>query len=128
MPGSCSVSCPPGRCLRRVREELPTAEESAALSWLTRASRPLTDLADDLVASELLIALGKTSTGRTVTSSTWDKRRAVLHRAVEFARWSGWIEVNPLNGRRRSLALRACWRSIRGWWSTRRRHASCSPQ
>jgi len=71
------------------RKERLTAEESAALSWLSRASRPLTDLADDLVASELLTALGKTSTGRTVTSSTWDKRRAVLHRTVEFARSRG---------------------------------------
>ena len=86
--------------LHRCRAEPLTAEESAALSWLSRASGPLTDLADDLVASELLTALGKTSTGRTVTSSTWDKRRAVLHRTVEFARSSGWIEVNPLTGRR----------------------------
>src|SRR4051794_19893109 len=82
------------------RKEPLTAEDSAALSWLSRASRPLTDLADDLVASELLTALGKSSTGRTVTSSTWDKRRAVLHRTVEFARSSGWIDVNPLTGRR----------------------------
>jgi integrase len=35
-----------------------------------------------------------------VTTSTWDKRRAVLHRAIEFARASGWIETNPLTGRR----------------------------
>ncbi|MBA3906288.1 MAG: hypothetical protein H0X35_06320 [Pseudonocardiales bacterium] len=66
-----------------------TVQDSAAASWIARASRPITDLADDLVASELLTAMGKTPTGRRVTSSTWDKRSAVLHRNLEFARVSG---------------------------------------
>lgn len=74
--------------------------QTAAASWLGRASRPVADLGDDIAASELLTALGKTVNGRSVTSLTWDKRRAVLHRTVEFARSSGWIGVNPLTGRR----------------------------
>jgi integrase len=69
-------------------------------SWLERASRPINDLTDEITASELLLGLGKSVTGRTVTTSTWDKRRAVLHRAIEFARASGWIDTNPLTGRR----------------------------
>jgi integrase len=77
-----------------------TAAEKAAVSWIERSSRPITDLSDDIVATELLTALGKTATGRPVTSLTWDKRRAVLHRTVEFARSSGWVESNPLTGRR----------------------------
>jgi integrase len=76
-----------------------SSAQAAAASWLRRASRPVSDLADDIAASELLAALGKTVTGRPVTSSTWDKRRAVLHRAMEFARSSGWVESNPLSGR-----------------------------
>lgn len=82
------------------RAEALTVAQTAESSWLARASRPVADLGDDIAASELLTALGKTSTGRSVTSLTWDKRRAVLHRAVEFARASGWIDVNPLTGRR----------------------------
>jgi integrase len=74
--------------------------DSSAASWLARASRPLGDLTDEIAASELLLGLGKSVTGRSVTTSTWDKRRAVLHRPVEFARASGWIDANPLTGRR----------------------------
>lgn len=89
------------RLLPPPRRDGPTgAEDTAVGSWLGRASRPLSDLADDLMASELLTAIGRTVDGRQVTTSTWDKRRAVLHRAVEFARSSGWIGTNPLTGRR----------------------------
>jgi integrase len=89
------------RLLPPPRRDGPTSAEDAAVgSWLGRASRPLSDLTDDLAASELLTAIGRTVDGRPVTTSTWDKRRAVLHRAVEFARSSGWIDANPLTGRR----------------------------
>jgi integrase len=81
------------------RIELSPADRAVA-SWLDRASRPINDLTDEITASELLLGLGKSVTGRTVTTSTWDKRRAVLHRAIEFARASGWIDTNPLTGRR----------------------------
>jgi integrase len=82
------------------RVETLTPAQTAAASWLARASRPVTDLADDIAATELLTALGKSATGRPVTSLTWDKRRAILHRTMEFARSSGWIETNPLTGLR----------------------------
>jgi integrase len=55
---------------------------------------------DDLSSNELLTALRKTVDGRAVTSSTWDKRRAVLHRCVGFAVTSGWLNRNPLTGRK----------------------------
>jgi integrase len=82
------------------RTEILTPAQVAAASWLSRASRPIADLSDDIAVSELMTALGKSAAGRPVTSLTWDKRRAVLHRTVEFARASGWIESNPLTGRR----------------------------
>ncbi len=82
------------------RDEELTAADAASAGWLGRASRPVSDLADDLLASELLTAIGKAVDGRPVTTATWDKRRAVLHRVIEFARSSGWIEANPLTGRR----------------------------
>lgn len=82
------------------RLEPMTAEQTAAVNWLRRASRPLSDLTDDIATAELLNALGKTVDGRTVTSLTWDKRRAVLHRVVEFVRSAGLVESNPLTGRR----------------------------
>lgn len=81
------------------RIELSPADQAVA-RWLSRASRPVNDLVDEIAASELLLGLGKSVTGRPVTTSTWDKRRAVLHRAVEFARASGWVDSNPLTGRR----------------------------
>ncbi|TCK20633.1 hypothetical protein [Pseudonocardia endophytica] len=82
------------------RDLVLSPEETAVVSWLRRASRPLGDLGNDLTASELLRALASTATGHRVTSSTLDKRRAVLHRTLEFARAAGWVESNPLTGRR----------------------------
>ncbi|MDQ3275437.1 MAG: site-specific integrase [Actinomycetota bacterium] len=82
------------------RDESLTAEEQATISWLRRASRPISELQDELTASELLDGLSKTVDGRQVTYSTWDKRRAVLHQAVSFAVSSGWLDANPISGRR----------------------------
>lgn len=59
---------------------------------------------------------GTSISGRSVTSSTWDKRRAVLHRAVEFARASGWIDANPLTGRRHVARAPGHRRWTRGSW------------
>lgn len=86
------------------RDEALTVDQQAAVSWLQRASRPISDLADELAVTELLDALGKTADGRAVMYSTWDKRRAVLHQALGFAVSSGWLAVNPLSGRRLGTA------------------------
>lgn len=86
------------------RDEPLIGEEQAAASWLRRASRPITELTDDLTASELLDSLRKTAAGRAVTYSTWDKRRAVLHKALGFAVSSGWLDINPISGRRLGTA------------------------
>lgn len=76
-----------------------SAEELAMVSWMGRASRPVTELFDEMAAAELLRGLGRSVTGRAVTSATWDKRRTVLHRTLEFGRASGWLASNPLTGR-----------------------------
>lgn len=86
----------------RSRELSPA--EAAASSWLRRASRPVSELADGTVAPDLLAALGKTATGRPVASSTWDTRRSILHRALAFAVTSEWLDANPVTGRRLPLA------------------------
>ena len=62
--------------------------------------RPVTDLADPLAVGALLQALGTAANGRTTTSSTWDKRRAVLHRTAGYAVDTGVLAVNPVTGRR----------------------------
>jgi integrase len=90
---------PPNR-----RADPLTAEEQAVVSWLRRASRPITDLRDELTAGELLDNLGKAVDGRAVTYSTWETRRSVLHRAVGFAVSSGWLAANPISGRRLGTA------------------------
>lgn len=86
---------PPSR-----RSEALTAEEQAMASWIARASRPVADLFDPKTTRDLLHALGTSPTGRQVTSSTWDTRRSVLHRVVEFAVDSGWVDRNPVSRHR----------------------------
>lgn len=86
----------------RSRELSPA--ETAAASWLRRASRPVSELADGTTAPDLLTALGKTAAGRPVASSTWDTRRSILHRALAFAVASDWLDANPVTGRRLPLA------------------------
>jgi integrase len=99
------------RLLPPQRRSIPLdSHERAMASWLTRASRPLADLTDDLSVGGLLTALGTSANGRRATSSTWDKRRAVLHRCVAFAVDSGWLAHNPLSGRK--LAAPAAVQSI----------------
>lgn len=78
--------------------------ETAASSWLRRASRSVGELGEGQAAADLLFALGKTAEGRKVASSTWDTRRSMLHRALSFAVESGWLATNPISGRRLPLA------------------------
>lgn len=93
------------RLLPPPHRSLPlTGAELAGASWLRRASRPVGELAQGQEAAELLAALGRTAGGRQVASSTWDTRRSILHRALTFAVASGWLDVNPLTGRRLPLA------------------------
>lgn len=86
------------------RAALLTSADTAAASWLRRASRPVGELAEGNAAADLLDALGKTATGRAVASSTWDTRRSILHRALAHAVASGWLDINPVTGRRLRLA------------------------
>ena len=76
-----------------------TAEESTAVSWLSRASRPLAHLADDLIASELLPRWARRRPG-----GQSPRRRGTSGGRCCTGRWSsrssGWIEINPLTGRR----------------------------
>lgn len=81
-----------------------SAAELAAASWLRRASRLVGELGEGQAAADLLVALGRTADGRTLASSTWDTRRSILHRALAFAVGSGWLDSNPVTGRRLPLA------------------------
>ena len=82
------------------RDEPMPAEDRAIAAWLRRASRPVTDLADPLAVGALLQALGTAAGGRPTASSTWDKRRAVLHRVAGYAVDTGALVANPVTGRR----------------------------
>jgi integrase len=86
------------------RNEALGPEDRAAASWLRRASRPATDLADSLALGALLHDLGTAADGRAVTSLTLDKRRAVLHRVAGYAADTGVLAVNPVTGRRTGTA------------------------
>lgn len=87
-----------------IRARALSVTEEAAASWVRRASRPVSELGQGTVASELLAALGKTAAGRPVASSTWDTRRSLLHRALAYAVASEWLDTNPVTGRRLPLA------------------------
>lgn len=82
------------------RDDPLTGEDRAVASWLRRASRPVSDLTDPLAIAGLLHDLGTAANGRPVTSSTWDKRRAVLHRVAGYAVDTGVLVTNPVTGRR----------------------------
>ena len=86
------------------RGEALSPEDGAVVSWLRRASRPATDLADSLALSALLHDLGTAADGRATTSSTLDKRRAVLHRVAGYAVDTGVLAANPVTGRRTGTA------------------------
>ncbi|MDD7918125.1 hypothetical protein PH191_10540 [Actinomycetospora callitridis] len=86
------------------RDEALGTEDRAAVSWLRRASRPATDLADSLALGALLHDLGTAADGRATTSSTHDKRRAVLHRVAGYAMDTGVLAANPVTGRRTGTA------------------------
>lgn len=81
-----------------------SSSETAAASWLRRASRSVSELGEGQAAADVLLALGKTADGRKVASSTWDTRRSILHRALAFAVDSGWLDTNPISGRRLPMA------------------------
>ena len=73
------------------------ADELAALSWLRRASRPVSALTDAPVLADVLDALAVNLDGKPAAPAYFSRRRRVLHRAMSYAVRKKHLEVNPLD-------------------------------
>ncbi len=71
-------------------------DETAALRWLLAASLPVADLADAKKARAALEALSLRLDGTRAADSTFRRKRAVFHHALEYAVELGELPANPL--------------------------------
>jgi hypothetical protein len=71
-------------------------DETAALRWLLAASLPVADLADTKKARAALEALSLRLDGTRAADSTFRRKRAVFHHALEYAVELGELSANPL--------------------------------
>jgi hypothetical protein len=74
---------------------------AAALSWLERASLPVTRLQDPRVTRQALDALAVRLDGRRAAANTIARKRAVFHNALGYAVELGLLEASPLGQHRR---------------------------
>ncbi|MFI0192182.1 tyrosine-type recombinase/integrase [Streptomyces sp. NPDC017082] len=81
--------------------EEPPAEMKAAFEWVTRADRPLRDLADPEVFEDVLYRLSYKLNGTPAAGDTYRRRRRVLNTALEHAVIVGELPENPLQRARR---------------------------
>ncbi|MFG1826554.1 tyrosine-type recombinase/integrase [Microbispora bryophytorum] len=91
------------RALREVafipadRRPAPSPEIAAALRWLEAASLPLTALEDAKHARAALEALSLLLDGKAAAASTFRRKRAVFHHALEYAVELEELSANPLD-------------------------------
>lgn len=72
-------------------------EQAAALRWLNAASLPVVELEDAKTARAALEALSVTLDGTRAADSTFRRKRAVFHHALEYATELGDLSANPLD-------------------------------
>ncbi|GAA3825886.1 hypothetical protein GCM10022226_53300 [Sphaerisporangium flaviroseum] len=73
------------------------AEQAAALRWLTAASVPIVELEEAKNVRAVLEALSVTLDGQRAADSTFRRKRAVFHHALEYAVELGDLSANPLD-------------------------------
>lgn len=74
----------------------PDEDETRALAWIARASRPVSVLGDPSVAADVLDALARKLDGGPAAPSYFSRRRRVLHRALGYAVRKKRLSANPL--------------------------------
>ncbi|WP_432931993.1 tyrosine-type recombinase/integrase [Microbispora sp. CA-135349] len=79
------------------RRPAPSPEITAALRWLEAASLPLTALEDAKYARAALDALALLLDGKAAATSTFRRKRAVFHHALEYAVELEELSANPLD-------------------------------
>ncbi|MEU8268221.1 tyrosine-type recombinase/integrase [Sphaerisporangium sp. NPDC049002] len=73
------------------------ADQAAALRWLTGASLPVVELEEAKTVRAALEALSVTLDGKRAADSTFRRKRAVFHHALEYAVELGDLSANPLD-------------------------------
>ncbi|WP_405396280.1 tyrosine-type recombinase/integrase [Microbispora hainanensis] len=79
------------------RRPAPTQDVTAALRWLEAASLPLTALEEAKHARAALEALALLLDGKAAATSTYRRKRAVFHHALEYAVEREELSANPLH-------------------------------
>ena len=72
-------------------------DEAKAISWLARASRPVSALEDPSVVADVLDALAVNLNGKPAAPEYFSRRRRVLHRALGYAVRKKRLSQNPLS-------------------------------
>src|SRR5260370_15289513 len=75
----------------------PDEDEARALTWIARASRPVSALGDPSVAADVLDALARKLDGSPASPSYFSRRRRVVHRALGYAVRKKRLSANPLS-------------------------------
>ncbi|SCG55524.1 tyrosine-type recombinase/integrase [Micromonospora inositola] len=80
------------------RQDVPQRREIAdALTWIGRASRPVSDLAKADVLRQALIACARKLDGKPASARTVQRKRATLYNALRFAVEQDLLDYNPLD-------------------------------
>ena len=86
-----AVLPPPGR-----RSEL-TPEETEAVVWLRKASRPVGELGEQAATRALLDGLTTNLDGRVAAATVIGRKRAVVHNLLSYAVEQEMLTVNPMS-------------------------------
>ncbi len=74
----------------------PDPDETRAIKWLEKASRPVSALKDESVICDVLDALATNLDGSRSAPDYFSRRRRALHRALAYAIRKKRLDVNPL--------------------------------
>jgi hypothetical protein len=75
----------------------PDENELRALTWIARASRPVSALGDPALAADVLDALARKLDGSPASPSYFSRRRRVVHRTLGYAVRKKRLDANPLS-------------------------------
>lgn len=81
-----------------VRGRTPTgAEPLRTMEWIERSSCPISDLTTPAVTRRVLERLARRIDGAPAAPSTYARKRAIFHNALEYAVADGHLDANPLS-------------------------------
>ncbi len=76
---------------------VPDLDENRALTWIAKASRPVSALGDPSVAADVLDALARKLDGSPASPPYFSRRRRVVHRTLGYAVRKKRLSANPLS-------------------------------